>query len=364
MKNIGEIDKRLAVRATIGDVELNFYNVRQEPFRIYGLLQDAPDRPFRRIPEDVARATSEGVFHLHTNTAGGRVRFSTDSAKIAIRAKMLSKCLMPHMPFTGSSGFDLYVTEGERNDYFKTFVPPVDRGDGYESIYEFQDRRMRDITINFPLYDNVDELLIGLEPDAAVQAGGSYRCEKPVIYYGSSITQGGCASRPGNSYQAMITRMLNCDHVNLGFSGNAKGELPMADYIAGQPMSLFFMDYDHNSPTPEYLQATHERLFLKVREANPDLPIIITSQTDIPLNDQERDVRDRKRKIIHTTYENAIRRGDRHVRFVDGSKVFYTFEHLGYAADNSTVDGCHPNDAGFWCMAYVFGNAIREMLNW
>ena len=103
------------------------------------------------------------------------------------------------------------------------------------------------------MYDSVDELLVGLQPGAVLQGGGSYRAAAPVAFYGSSITQGGCASRPGNSYQAVISRMLNCDYRNFGWSGSAHGELAMAQYIAQQPMSLFFLDYDHNSPSAEHL---------------------------------------------------------------------------------------------------------------
>ena len=96
--------------------------------------------------------------------------------------------------------------------------------------------------IHFPLYDNVDELWIGIEKNATLQEGGQYRSLAPVIYYGSSITQGGCASRPGNAYPAIISRQLNCDFRNLGFSGSSRGEQISAQYIAEQPMCVFVMD--------------------------------------------------------------------------------------------------------------------------
>ena len=362
MSNIGEIDKNLAVPGNIGGENLNFYNVRREPFTIYGLIPGGEGEPFRRLPLQVAEKTSPGVLALHTNTAGGRVRFRTDSACVAVRAMMPKKCLMSHMPFLGSSGFDLYVTKSDNWLYKGSFMPPVNRTDSYESIIKFGSREMRDITIHFPLYDGVDELYIGLEPDAVLEKGGNYCPKLPIIYYGSSITQGGCASRPGNSYSNIITRNLNIDHVNLGFSGNGKGEQVMAEHIAAQPMSLFFMDYDHNAPSVEHLKKTHEAFFLTIREKNPELPIIMASRTDTAKTPAIGADTLRRRDVILRTYANAIKRGDEHVKFVDGMEVFKEARKLGIAADSCTVDGCHPNDLGFSCMAKVFGDTIREVL--
>ena len=361
--NIGDVDKNLAITGKIQGVELVFYNVRHDPFRIYGLIFDSEGEPFRRIPCGVAERVNPGVLRLHTNTAGGRVRFMTDSARVAIRAIMPKKCLMPHMPFLGSSGFDMYVKEGEKNFYKGSFVPPVDRANSYESCIELGSRKMRDITIHFPLYDGVNDLLIGVEPDAVVEAGGAYGSELPIIYYGSSITQGGCASRPGNCYTNIISRNLNTDHINLGFSGSGRGELVMADYIAAQPMSLFVFDYDHNAPNVDHLSKTHEAFFLAIREMHPDLPIIMASRTDTPKTLQIEEETIRRREVILNTYENALKRGDKQVRFVDGIKVFNTCNEMGATPDSCTVDGVHPNDLGFACMANVFGKAIKEMLN-
>lgn len=108
MNNIEKIDKNLAVAGTLAENDLAFRNVRSSPFTIHGLLYEPESGPFLRIPKHIAEKTNEGTFRLHTNTAGGRVRFRTNSSRIAIRAVTPGKCLMPHMPFLGSSGFDLY----------------------------------------------------------------------------------------------------------------------------------------------------------------------------------------------------------------------------------------------------------------
>ena len=187
------------------------------------------------------------------------------AALAAIRAVMPGKCLMPHMPFVGSSGFDVYVSEGEAWSYKGSLIPPTDRKGRYEALVHFGHREMREVTIHFPLYDNVEDLYVGIEPGASLEKGAKYRPVKPFICYGSSITQGGCASRPGNCYSNILSRKLNMDHINLGFSGNAKGEQVMADYIAQLPMSVFLMDYDHNAPSIPHLEATHEKFFLTIK---------------------------------------------------------------------------------------------------
>lgn len=360
--SIGNIDRNLAVSGTINGVNLKFYNARRSPFCIYGFLSDNDPERFRRIPYEVAERVNPGVLGLHANTSGGRVRFQTNSACVAIQAIMPGKCLMPHMPFLGSAGFDIYASDGESYFYKGSFVPPTDRADRYESIIEFGERKMRDIIIHFPLYDEVADLYIGVEPTAVVERGNTYCSELPIVYYGSSITQGGCASRPGNSYTNIISRNLNVDHINLGFSGSAKGEMVLAEYIAAQPMSLFFYDYDHNAPDLEYLAKTHEKFFLTIREKNPDLPIIIASRTDTPKNNTECENILRRRDVILRTYSNALKRGDNHTMFIDGSEVFREAEKLGVSADSCTVDGVHPNDLGFACMSKVFGDAINKAL--
>ncbi len=362
MSDIGKIDPNLAVSGTIGDTQLLFYDVRHVPFTVYGLLPPVSGEPWHRLPPELARQVNPGVATLYTRTAGGRVRFRTDSDRVAIRSVKASCDLMPHMPFLGSDGYDLYAVEEENWHYCGSFKPPIGAVDSYEAILQLDGRKMRDLVIHFPLYSGVKELYVGVAPDAEILSGGSYRTEKPVVYYGSSITQGGCASRPGNGYSNMISRKLNVDHINLGFSGNARGEQVLADYIAKLPMSVFFMDYDHNAPDPEHLEATHEPFFLRTRQAQPELPIILASQTDYVMTAQHGQNIERRRQAVLKTYHNALARGDKNVYFIDGREVFQRAGKLGLGPEACTVDGCHPNDLGFACMAEAFAEVIEQVL--
>ncbi len=149
------------------------------------------------------------------------------------------------------------------------------------------------LTINFPLYDRATDVKIGVEPKSKICKADKYVNERPIIYYGSSITRGGCASRPGTSYRLMISRRFNCDYRNLGWSGSAGGEAAMAEYIASQPMCLFFSDYDHNFGIDK---GRHEPFILTIREKNPDLPIIIATQINVSRFKRESEIRDNNKK--------------------------------------------------------------------
>ena len=354
MKSIGEIDRNLAVSNVIGDASVEWHSAKETPIRIHGLYRPQSDGAFCRLPREVAAATNPGVQALCEHTAGGRARFITDSPYVAIHAEVASVGRMPHMAFTGIFGFDLYVRKNGRDVFLGSFVPPVDMQEGYESRLDLPAGGPWEITINFPLYNGVSKLLIGLKQGSLLEQPSEYRRPVPVVYYGSSITQGGCASRPGTSYQAIISRMLDCDFLNLGFSGSARGEESIADYMASLEMSAFVCDYDHNAPSVQHLADTHERLYRKIRAKHPDLPILLISKPDILWKEDDAEAR---RAVIRATYEKALSEGDRNVAFLDGARFF-----AGPMADDYTVDGSHPTDAGFMRMAQMIGEELQKRL--
>ena len=352
MAHISEIDKNFKVETQIKRENIKFYDVETAPFRLYGLMRDN-DR-FCRIPEDVAKNVSPGVHILNRNTAGGRVRFVTNSPYVAISAQMDAIGKMPHFPLTGSSGFDLYTDEGKGQVYRGTFTPPFELENGYEAVIDFGSNEEKLVTINFPLYSGVKKLYVGLEGDSQILPAPDYKYEKPIVYYGSSITQGGCASRPGNCYQGIISRRLDTNYINLGFSGSGKAEDLMVQYLADMEMSIFVCDYDHNAPDAEYLKKTHLPLYRAIRAKHPNLPIIILSAPDVLIApDTHLDRRD----VIRETYETALAEGDENVHFIDGAELF-----AGEDWDLCTVDRTHPNDLGFYRMAMRIEKEIMKLL--
>ena len=350
MSTFAQIDKNFKVETKIQKEDIVFYDTKNAPFKIYGVFFEG-DR-YRRMPESVAKEVSNGVYQLHTNTAGGRVRFMTDSPYIAISAKMPSLHKMPHFAFSGSIGLDLYVTVDGEERFFEGYIPPFEVEDGYEGIVDFETAEMRECTINFPLYSDLSDLYIGVSRDAQILPASDYKDIKPIVAYGSSITQGACASRPGNCYEAIITRRLGVDHINLGFSGNAMGEETIARYIASLDMSAFVYDYDHNSSDAAYLDRTHERMFKIIREAHPDLPILILSRPKCRLIEEEK----KRLEVVRATYRHAVEAGDKNVYFIAGSDL------MALCGDNGVVDRCHPSDLGFFSMAKAIGDALEKIL--
>ncbi len=349
MYDIAKIDENFKVESKIEREGLVFCNVLDAPFSVHGLFYE--DGKFRRLPRAVAETVNEGVLLLHANTAGGRVRFRTNSPYVAIHAEMGAIGKMSHFPLTGSAGFDLYCKIDGKDVYQQTFMPPFTMEEGFESIIELGDSVWRDITIHFPLYSEVTSLYVGLA-DGKAEAPKEYKNKNRIVYYGSSITQGGCASRPGLAYENILSRRFDCDHVNLGFSGNARGEKEMAEYIKNLDMTVFVLDYDHNARSVEDLQNTHEAMYKTVRSAYPHIPILMLTRPKLHLVGDE----PARLEVVKTTYENAKKNGDENVYFLSGPEMMAGTDNEG------TVDNCHPNDIGFCAMAKAIGDVLKPLL--
>jgi hypothetical protein len=194
---------------------------------VYGLPGSAEDSPvLRRLPARLKESFRPPVWGLAQSPSGGRIRFKTDSATVQIVAENPSFSNMHHMPSVGENGFDLYVD----NHYWGSAWPDKD-GKITKEWRIGNERRTHDISIYLPLYKPVTIKEIALDPGALILSPTPYATRKPIIYYGSSITQGGCASNPGGSCQAFLERTLNADFVNLGFSGNGLGDPAVAQAI-------------------------------------------------------------------------------------------------------------------------------------
>ncbi len=323
---------------------LRWIKVTPETFDLYNVNEQ-----FERLPRDVASATSSTVAAMAKSPAGGRIRFKTDSANIDLRAMMKGT--------KKGVGFDLYRIENGMEIAVSGYRRPecfildglfeAEKSVGNAGV-------MRSFTLNFPYIGQIESLEIGLDEDARLERGDRYRNEKPVIFYGSSITQGAWASRPGLAYEPMISQRWNLNYINFGFSGGARGEKAIADYMASLDMSAFVLDYDHNAPSAEHLEATHLPLFRTIRAVHPDIPILIVTKPDFfssPRGNQQR------ADVIRRTYEYAAAQGDEKVWFIDGKTLF-----AGDYLHNCTLDGCHPNDIGFYRMASVIGPVLARAL--
>ena len=342
-----QFDPNMIVNQNIQRDGIRFYNADESPFLIYGVWRDG-DR-YYRMSQSAADLVSEGIASSTDTTAGGRVRFTTDSPYVALHVSLDKIYQYTGMPFTATCGLDVY----DGTEYLGTVRPDVDtKSETVEGIFYFAARGMHTVTVNMPLYCAVREIFVGLDGSSVLAAPAPYKYEKPVVFYGSSITNGACASRPGMTYESIMARRLDFNHHNLGFGGLAKGEMAMADYIAGLEMSAFVLDYDYNAPNPEHLAATHEPFFKRIRASHPDIPILLVSGPRIGKGAG----RDARKAVIKATYDNAVAAGDKNVYILYGDSFF------GNIGRDFTVDGTHPTDLGFWKMAESIAPTLKAML--
>lgn len=352
-----EVDKNMIVNTKIDVTDFRFYDVRHAPFELYNFYDPQNQPVFRRLPKDVAEATSAGVAILSQKTSGGRVRFSTDSEYIIIKTKQFAFGRAVHIPFVAGAGFDLYEDTDADSRFVRAFLPIADMTDGYDQIIHLGSRQMRYFTIHFPIHSGVESLCIGIQEDAALGEGKKYLNEKPIVIYGSSIVHGSGATRPGLNYPNLLCRRLNRNVVNLGFSGRAKGEEAIVNYMAGLDMEVFVCDYDHNAPNVEHLERTHRPLYDAIRAKNPDLPFIMISRPNPATNLTILPALYQRRDVILDTFRYACSLGDKHVYYIDGETFF-----LGRYENDCTVDGVHPNDMGYNLMADGIEAVIRRAL--
>lgn len=349
--DISKIDRNFTVNSSIDKADIVWLESDKKPFKVYGAYST---NPYKRIPTEIAVNTNEGVKDLHTHTAGIRIRFRTDSPYIAIHAEWDYQTRFPHMPATGVSSFDLYSynPDSQKQLFITTMSSNIDAEKGFEGVYNIAGK-MKDYVINFPLYNNVSKLYLGVAESATFEEPSKYVNDLPVVFYGSSITQGGCASHPGNCYQNILSRSLNFDYINLGFSGSGRAEDIIVDYMANLDMSVFVSDYDHNAPDPEYLRATHFKMYQKIREKHPTIPYIMLTKPDYFFSRQDT----LRRTVVMESFVKAVQSGDENVYFVDGASIF-----RGDDFNSCTVDGCHPTDVGFRYFADALYPALKIAL--
>jgi lysophospholipase L1-like esterase len=313
-----------------------------------------------RLPLKLEKTFRPAVWNLAKSPSGGRIRFRTDSSAIAVRLKYPSPPNMANMHAFGQTGVDLYAD----GNYIATATADKDAAPHktYEKTLLQLDgarRAEREIVLYLPLYKPVKVLGIGVEKDAKISRPRAFALPKPVVYYGTSITQGGCASRSAMSYQAILGRVLNLDFVNLGFSGNGLGEPEVARAVAQIDAACFVLDFAQNNRTLESVEKAYAPFIETLREKHPETPILaitpIYSAREASGDSWKTEVQ-KMRDHIRLVVSRRIAAGDRNLQLVEGTDL------LGPAQGDGLVDGSHPNDLGFQWMADALTPRLRKVL--
>lgn len=327
------------------------YDIKDMPLSVHGAPFWEEEKTLRRLPRELMEELPHLSF-FGRRCPGARVRFKTDSKNIRIRFEFEKADPDAGMSMFACLAANVLIGDEKYGEFLGIICPPHCGETVADGILE-KSGNMDSVTIHLPRNEVIKSFEIYIDEGAQILPPDPYKYEKPVVFYGSSITEGGCCCNIINAYASILSRHLSFDYINLGFSGNAKGEPQMAEFIKGLDMSVFVYDYDHNADSPELLKATHEPFFKVIRKANPDLPVIMMTR---PKNNYTQEEKQR-REIVKTTYLNAVESGDKNVYFIDGETFF------GKADGNSClIDGLHPNDLGFHRMAEKIEPLLKEIL--
>ena len=331
------------------DGKTAWYDARDLTIEGRGWPEDQLAAPFDRLPAKAKNMVRAPVWSLSHHSAGICVRFKTTSPSIQIKWTLLSGSLaMPHMAATGVSGVDLYARDSAgRWHYCGTGRP---HGVTNKVSFWIHVENPVECRVYFPLYNGTKELLIGVPKDAKIEPMDDAATRgKPVVFYGTSITQGGCASRTGTAYPAIVGRMLDVPVINLGFSGNGKMDMELADLMAEIDARLYVIDTLWNM-SPDLVRQRAEPFIKRLHSLKPDVPILACE--DCNYRD---DVPTPKGKILSQVVDK-LRAG--------GMTNLYFLSAKGMLGDDEegTVDGCHPTDLGMMRMARVFSSAIAKLL--
>jgi hypothetical protein len=358
--DISKFDRALASTAALPG-EVRWFTPDDPAVRFSGAAFRKPGDVYRRLP--VMEGFTEAVDELAWHTSGMQVSFRTNSSRIRVRAILWHEAVFPHLTKVGSSGFDLYYGEPGNQAFANSVKPPV-TADSYDMDLTVNlPRLMREYTINFPLYSGVEAVEFGIDPDAELLPPTPWSDERPLVFYGTSITHGGCACRPGLSYTTILGRHFNRPVINLGFSGSGMGEPIVFQQLAAiKNPGIFVLDYEANAQ-PDGIRATLENGIRIIREAHPEVPIVVLSgaifnfeplHTDMPY--QRAPQGDASWRFQRGVVERLRNAGDRNLHFICGA---WTESPMWR---EYTVDGIHPNDMGFIAMAEYLIPRLEKLL--
>ena len=360
--DIGKIDSNLAVKNSLTE-GMDIYSVDAENMELFGFYWRKPGEPLHRFPASMDMEFNQGVKNLSRCTAGGHLRFRSDADCIKVHARVEGG-RMSHMAFVGSRGFDLYVGKGQTQVFAKSSVMNQADDEYTAVLFQSPNRIMRDFTIYFPLYSEVKFVEIAVTAGARVEPPTPWQDNAPIVVYGTSITQGGCVSRPGMLYSNILSRLVKRPVYNFGFSGSGKGEAPIAHKLTeiADP-AMYILDYDDNAH-PDLLKETLLPFINILREKYPVVPILALStepksaEAFEPFDSEYASKERGKYNAIHQEVQDLLRQqGDDNVYFLDGRMLY------GADFEECTVDGAHATDLGTYRTAHALAPLVERILN-
>jgi len=329
------------------------YHGRQH-FLIEGtaISDSLKESPYDRLPISYKEKVREPIWDLSKASAGITVRFHSNSTSINLKWTVLNDLDMSHMAATGIKGIDLYTKYNNKWRYvttagalvgLKTYQNksiPADSINEYELIKNMTPE-FREYKLFLPLYDGVTKLEVGIDSAASIEKA-TPSSEKPIVFYGTSITQGGCASRPGMAHTNIISRKLDVDCINYGFSGNGRMETPIVELISEIDARFYVIECLQNMDS-EQVKERVKPLVDIIRTNHPYTPIVLVENMMYTMAFLNQTLETRlieENTSLKNEYDKIIKNGT--------PNIFYIKDNKEFLVDNEgTVDGVHLTDLGF-----------------
>lgn len=321
-----------------------------------GWEHEARKRWYDRLPAKAEGSVTGTVWNLSRHSAGMMVRFKTDATSIHAKWKLLSENLsLPHMPASGVSGLDLYARD-EHGDWRWAAATRPNAQSMEVRLLQNIKPGLREYALYLPLYNGTESLAIGV-PEGAAFEGLPPRELAPIIFYGTSITHGACASRPGMAHPAILGRRFDRPVINLGFSGNGRMHAEVGALIAELKPAVIVIDCLPNLNAERVSERTIP-LVKQLRTAQPNTPIVLVEDrrfTNSWLTPNKEAFHDANHTALRNAYTELKISGVKNLFYIPGDDL------LGHDTEGAT-DASHPNDLGFMRQADVFEPVLREAL--
>ncbi len=313
-------------------------------------------RWYDRLPKSAEGHVTKNVWNLSRDSSGMMARFETDATKIFIHYRLMDKGLaMPHMPATGVSGVDLYARDEKGVWRWVDVTKPSSQ----EINTVWADKLApgkREYAAYLPLFNGIEFLKIGVPKGASFEELKP-RAEKPIVFYGTSITHGACASRPGMVHTAILGRWLDRPVVNLGFSGNGRMDKEVGDYLTQVDAAVFVIDCLPNM-NAEAVKQKCVPLVKQLREAHPETPIVLVEDrrnTNSWITPTREAHHTANHAALKEAYEQLLAEKTKSLYYIPGDSLY------GDDGDGAT-DGSHASDLGFMRQAEIFLPVLKEAL--
>ncbi|MEG3047658.1 MAG: SGNH/GDSL hydrolase family protein [Mucinivorans sp.] len=315
--------------------------------------------PYERLPAAMKGTVRDQLWNLGCNSSGLYVRFRTDSPTISAHWLLTGNNSMYHMTDAGIKGVDLYFLNGKKWQYVAT--GGANGLNTSRRLIGDMKPEMREYMMYLPLYEGVSQVEIGIDSLYTIQAAGvdspRRSSARPIVFYGTSIMQGACASRPGMNGTSILARRLDREAINLGFSGNAKLDYEMAHAMASIPNPhSFVLDFAPNC-TDKMIENNMEKFITILREAHPSVPIVVVEQTYFPtmaLSTVAHKEQVDKSAAMRVIFNRLVDAGDRKLHWVSGGEL------MGYDCE-PYVDAVHSTDLGFMRYADTLYPLLRSL---